>query len=339
MTETPEHQPREALGLWHEGPQHQRRDVIVILGAGSLIIASPARAALAHWSFAALERLNPCEVPALYAPGTDALERLEIADADMVAEIDRIRGTIARARPHPGRLRWLGALILAVGLLLAGVTWLPDALARQAAQMVPPAARGVIGAALLDEVAHLGGMPCTGEGSRAALDRLSERMFFDSDTPPALHVFDIRRPLSVALPGNLIVLSATLAEDHETPEVLAGHLLVEDLRRRADDPLLALLRASGTREVFRLLTTGRLSDDALRAHAVRLLNTPRPAVAEADLITRFAAARLSTRPYARALDITGETVGSLLENDPMAGRARGPLLSDAAWVRLQNICT
>ena len=36
--------------------------------------------------------------------------------------------------------------------------------------------------------------------------------------------------------------------------------------------------------------------------------------------------------------MTGETTLPLIEGDPMNGRLTEPLLSDADWLRLQNIC-
>ena len=45
-----------------------------------------------------------------------------------------------------------------------------------------------------------------------------------------------------------------------------------------------------------------------------------------------------TNAYAYARDVSGESVLSLIEADPMAGREPVLLLSDADWLRLQTIC-
>jgi hypothetical protein len=56
------------------------------------------------------------------------------------------------------------------------------------------------------------------------------------------------------------------------------------------------------------------------------------------LLARFAAEKLHSTPFAEALDITGETTLALIEGDPMAGKDTSPLINDADWLRLQNIC-
>jgi len=140
------------------------------------------------------------------------------------------------------------------------------------------------------------------------------------------------------LPGRLIVLDRAVLEDHEEPDVAAGYVLTEDVVRTENDPLRALLEAVGLRENFRLLTTGDVSSEALDAYAENLLMRPaaKPSI-EAQL-ARFAKAELRSSPYAYARDITGETTLPLIEGDPMSGKLTAPLLSDADWLRLQNIC-
>jgi hypothetical protein len=52
-------------------------------------------------------------MPALFAPGDDATEELELTDAEMIAAIERVRRAVERARPAPGRLRTRVALAAA----------------------------------------------------------------------------------------------------------------------------------------------------------------------------------------------------------------------------------
>jgi hypothetical protein len=145
-------------------------------------------------------------------------------------------------------------------------------------------------------------------------------------------------PDTLSLPGSLIVASAALAEDHETPEVLAGYLLAEDVRRDATDPVLTLLEEVGLIPTFRLLTTGDLPEAALHDYAVRLLSRTAAPVEDAALIARFAETGVSSTPYAYARDVSGETVLALIEADPMRGELRTPLLRDEDWLALQNAC-
>jgi hypothetical protein len=336
MTVLEQYRRLEALGLWRDGPEDQRREVVVSLGEATLVVSTQAETAITHWSLPAVERLNPGRTPALYAPGPDADERLEIDDADMIAAIEAVRAAIERGRPHPGRLRWLIGAVAGVALMAGAVVWLPGALTRQTVSILPEAKRAEIGDALLSEIGRIAGQPCDGPRARVALARLSTRVL----GPPAPRIVLVPAaiPDTLSLPGDLIVASAALAEDHETPEVLAGYLLAEDVHRAATDPVLALLEEVGLIPTFRLLTTGDLPEAALHDHALRLLSRPAAPVGDAALIARFAAADVSTAPYAYARDVSGETVLALIEADPMRGALRAPLLRDEDWLALQNAC-
>jgi hypothetical protein len=337
MTVLEQYRRLEAPGVWREGPDAQRREVVVSLGEATLVISTLSETALTHWSLPAVERLNPGRSPAVYGPGADAEERLEIDDAEMIEAIEKVRAAIERARPHPGRLRWLLSAAVGLGVLAAAVFWFPDALTRQTVSLLPEAKRIQLGDALLDEIGRLAGRPCDSPRARVALARLSTRVL----GPPAPRVFLLPTliPDTVALPGGLIVASATLAEDHETPEVLAGYLLAEDVRRQAAAPLHRLLDEAGIFATFRLLTTGDLPEGALHDHAVRLLSREAPAVDTAALVARFDAAGISTQPYAYARDISGESVLPLIEADPVRGGTRERLISDEDWLSLQNACS
>lgn len=337
MTALDEYRRLEAIGLWREQADDQRREVVVALGEATLVMSSPAGAALGHWSLPAVERLNPGKSPALYAPANDSDEELEIADADMVAAIERIRTAIAKSRPRPGRLR----LVLAVGFTavigVLGVFWLPGALIRQTVSLLPEAKRVEIGRQLLGQMTHIAGRPCAGPGGRTALLRLSIRTF-GTDGATQLVMFPATIPDTISLPGNIVAASAALAEDFETPEVLAGYLLAEAVRRDQLDPVETFLSEAGLSVTFRLLTTGQIADDAIHAHAARLLSRDAVMIDEGALLERFETSQISSQPYAFARDVSGESVLGLIEADPMRGGSGPAVLSDADWVSLQEIC-
>lgn len=337
MTALAQYRRLEATGLWRESPEDQRREVLVSLGEATLVISSMSETALTHWSLPAVTRLNPGRRPALYAPGAEAEERLEIEDGDMIDAIEKLRAAIERRRPHPGRLRlWMTVAFTVVALGLA-VFWLPGALTRQTVAMLPDASRAEIGRQLLAEMTRLAGTPCAAPGGRTALNRLSQRSF--GDPAPRVIILPSTIPETVALPGGVLVANAALVEDYETPEVLAGYLMAEDIRSRDTDPMLALLSQAGLRATFKLLTTGNVADDAVHSHAARLLSQPRPPVAEDAMLRAFAEAEISTEPYAFALDVSGETTLGLIEANPARNTRSAPLLSDADWVSLQNMCS
>ena len=103
--------------------------------------------------------------------------------------------------------------------------------------------------------------------------------------------------------------------------------------------LADMLDDAGLVSSLRLLTTGTLPDQAIDKYAETLLSRSSPApLSDAILLAGFDAANLRSTPYARALDITGESVLTLIEADPHAQTGSREVLSDADWVRLQGIC-
>ena len=336
MTALNEYARLETTGLWRETPDSQRREVVVSLGDATLVISAMTDTALSHWSLPAIHRLNPGKRPALYAPDTEADETLEISEPTMIEAIERVRSAIERRRPHPGRLRlWLAALLFLITLGI-GIVWLPDALVRQTASMLPAAKRTEIGQFILADMADLAGRPCSGTRGLQVMRELSTAVF--GPGAPLVVVLPSSAQSTAALPGNIIVVNRSLVEDHEGPEVLAGFLLTEDLRRNTRPPMRRLLDEAGIFATLRLMTTGEINRSHLRDHAAMLLsNSPTPVDMPA-LLERFERAGVSTEPFAYALDLSGESVLHLIEADPMRGRLRAPLMSDQDWIALQEIC-
>lgn len=335
MTALNEYQKLECTGVWLAGPGEQRRDVFVSIGDATLMINDNADRALAHWSLPAVERLNPGERPALYAPGADAPEELELSDDTMIAAIEQVRQVIRRRRPQPGRLR---LVLLAAGLCAVGalaVFWLPDALIRHAASVVPDAKRTDLGERLLADIHRVAGSACDTRNGSRALERLKTRLL--PDAPGRLVVVEGGMTDAEHLPGGLILLSRALVEDHEDPAVAAGYILAESTRATLADPVERLLETAGPFAAFQLLTTGDVSDATLESYAENLLTRPRDPLDDETLLVRFAASDVPSTPYAYARDLTGESVLTLIEADP-APDGGTPLLTDGEWVSLQGIC-
>lgn len=334
LTALDEYQRLEATGIWRPGPSDQRRNVVVSIGSASLTITDLADTALAHWSLPAVERLNPGVAPALYRPASDAPDRLEVSDPEMIAAIERVRRAVGRTRPRPGRLR--GGMLAAAALAFAAfiALWAPGAIRHQAAALLPEAARDTIGAALFDEIRRIAGAPCDDRSGQEALDRLAARV------APGARVFVMPAAIdkTAVLPGGTTLLGRSVVEDYETPFVAAGFLVETDLRRGVRDPVLELLDDATLMEAGRLLTTGRMADRALAAHAERLARAPGVPVPDAELVTRFAGLGLPTTPYARALDISGESVLGLIEANPVSEAEADLPIGDSDWVALQGIC-
>ena len=341
MTALAKYQRLECTGLWRPSAAAQKREVVVGLGAATLVLADPKTAmALGHWSLPSLERLNPGAMPALFTPGRlddgAAGETLELDDPDMIAALETVRVVLIRRRPRPGRLR--GLVVVSV-LTLAGllaVLWVPGAMIRHTAAVLPEATRVQIGKQAVQEVARLSGSPCSTVLGKRALAMLAQRL--SSAGVGEIAVVRDGVAAAVGLPGGIVLISRKLVEAAQDAEPVAGYALAETVRASAADPVIPLLQHAGLLATFRLLTTGVLPEGALTGYAeVLLKSTPVP-LDDERLLERFAQVNLSATAYARAVDPSGETTLALIEADPFKGRSPEPILPDRDWISLQSIC-
>ncbi|MEP5728270.1 MAG: hypothetical protein ABJL67_02735 [Sulfitobacter sp.] len=335
MTALKKYARLEAMGLWRAAPAEQRREVIISIGDATLVVTAPNDQALAHWSLAAVERANPGQIPAIFHPDGDMGETIELGDSEteMIEAIETLRRAIEKSRPKPGRLRWMGMATSLLVVAWLALFWLPGALRDHTLTVVPKVKRDAIGAALLKRVERVSGPVCAEPAGLAALALLSSRLGAGQ-----IAVLPDMTQESLHLPGGLILLNRSLIEDFEEPDVVAGYIITELTRRDMADPLHNLLQVTGLRENFRMLTTGDMAATALDAYAEHVLTVPPTAPDTAAQIARFEHASLRSTPYAYARDITGETTLNLIEGDPMNGKLTEPLISDANWLRLQDIC-
>ncbi|MBK6467659.1 MAG: hypothetical protein IPF96_12980 [Rhodobacter sp.] len=338
MTALKQYTRLESTGLWRETPDGQRREVIVRMGDATLMLADPkSDQVLSHWSLPAVLRLNPGTRPALFAPGEEATEELELADDQMIAALKTVQSAVKSAVPHPGRLR--GVLTLGVTLAILGLAaWaLPGVLVGHTASVVPPAKRAEIGQRALDDITRLTGAPCDGEMGLPALARLAERVFGPKDTP-ILYVLPEGLSRPAHLPGGVILLPRALVETGEGPEALAGAALAESVAEARRDPMLQVLDHAGLIATFRLLTTGDLPEGALQGFGEAFLRSDRGAPPDAALIAAFEQAQIPLTPYAEARAGLGRPAPGLIAADPYKGLIPSPLISDADWIALQSVC-
>ena len=338
MTALRKYQRLECGGLWRETPQDQRREVLVRFGDATLVLSDPkSGAAVSHWSLPAIERVNKGQEPAVFAPGTDALESLELDDPDMIAALGTVRQAVQAATARPGRLRGVLLAGTAAAVVLAAVLWLPGALVSHTASVVPPAQRADIGQRALDDLIRVTGTPCNDRLGLQALAALSERVFGPVDTP-ILYVLPegVEQPLH--MPGDVIILPRKLIDQANGPEAAAGAALVERLRMKAQDPIVPLLEYAGLRATFELLTTASLPDTALSGYGEAMLRGRPSALSDATLLAAFESAQIPATPYALAIDPEGKTTAALASGDPYKGLAPSPLIPDESWVALQGIC-
>lgn len=337
MTALNQYQRLEAAGIWRESPQARRRDVIVSFGDATLVLTDPrSDVPLAHWSLPAVIRINPGKTPARYAPGgMEADEELEIEDDLMIAALSKVHQVIETSRPHSGRLRGGMVLGLAGVMVLVAAFWVPPALVRHAADIAPPAQRAEIGRVILADIARSTGGPC----SRPAGDMVRQKLATRLMGPEAgIAVVPARLRHAIRLPGPVTVIGQDLIAGDQPPEVAAGHILAAQAAAVQQDPMLAALRYAGPRATFHLLTNGTLPPNALAGYGEKLLAGPAPRPEDEPLLAYFARAGISSEPYARALDPTGEATLGLIEADPFRTAEPKPVLSDREWLALREIC-
>ncbi len=330
MTALTEYQRLECAGLWRPDPGAQRRDVIVSFGDATLILTDPrSDRAVAHWSLPAVERTNAGQMPALYRPGSDATEELELADESMVAAIGKVHRLLEARRPHPGRLRGAVTIALALGLGLAGVLWLPGALIAHGAAILPEAKRQEIGHLVMNDLARVSGAPCTGAEGSAALARLAERLGVAQ-----LVVLPDAPARAIVLPGGIVAIGAPLVEQFASPDVAAGAIVAAQVAPASEEPLRAALDWAGARVAFQILTTGSVPSGAFDGYGTALVSDPGPP-ADPDLIlARLGSLGLGAGPYAASLPADDAARARLIE----AGGSWTPALDDGDWVALQGIC-
>ena len=333
MTVLAAYQRLEAEGVWRADEDAQRRDVIVAIGDATLTITDQHETALTHWSLPAIRRLNPGKRPALFSPGSDAPETLEIADATMIDALSKVLKAIRRKGRHPGRLRVIGISTTLAAVIFAAFFWLPGALASYAAGILPDAARVSMGRNMTGHIRQLTGAPCETGPGRRALEILSARLFPNKQI--RIEILPSALSTTQHLPGSTLLVSHTLVEDYEAPDVLAGFLLAENLRRTKHDPLERTLRHAGLFGAFRILTTGELRNETLKAHAERLITEMPMPVPAGELAMSAHEAGVSLADYARAVGGDIETALRVSQN---ADAELTPLLGDGDWLALQQIC-
>ena len=102
MTALDKYQRIEALGLWRNDHDSQRKDVLISIGQTTLLISDMQERPLAHWSLAAIERSNPGNYPAIYHPDGDHEESLELnfSEKEMIDAIEKLRTLSLLADVH-----------------------------------------------------------------------------------------------------------------------------------------------------------------------------------------------------------------------------------------------
>ena len=343
MTAFDKYQRLEGPGLWAASTGDQRRDVVVRFGKASLMIVdSRSDMVLSHWSLSAIRRLNPGQSPGRFAPSDASrsgdTETLDIDEPLLLDAMDTLAAALhaPRSASELRRRFALGAgAVLLVGLLVA---WLPGAVVRHTAGVVPLAKRVQIGQMILaDMTADPARAACVADWGNPALQSLGARLFAAPRTLVVIDAFPPGAPPTLTLPGRTLLVDNRLILNAETPEELAGFLLAEAERASSRDPLLAVLRHAGLTATIRLLTQGELSAQAVAGYAGTLFGTPARMPDSAALRARFETAGMDPAPWLSSLPVAERPQG--LNADALdLPFPQTPLISDNDWIRIQSIC-
>lgn len=330
MTALSKYQRLESAGLWREDASAQLREVIVGLREATLVFSDPkTEVPLAQWSLPALIRRNPGNRPALFTPGEDTSETLEIDDPDMIDALETVSTSLERRRAKPGRLRGILVGSTAVVLVSAGLFWLPGKLVEYTTGMLPDATRDQLGAAALDDLTRLTGSPCHNRAGDEAAEFLAQRLA--PFVPAQILVVRDSLPRPTSLPGDRVVLPESLLMATDSPDVIAGYVLAERVKAQGHNPTRILLRHIGLWSTLRLLASGSLQDNALQGYGETVVVAAQTAPTPEDLSQAFAKTGISATPYA-----THSGMGGLTDANPNGSAP--PVLEDGEWLSLQSIC-
>ncbi|MGL6209719.1 MAG: hypothetical protein ACRC14_07820, partial [Paracoccaceae bacterium] len=244
MTALKSYERLECPGLWRDTPEAQRREVVVAFRDATLVLSDPkSDLALSHWSLPAVTRLNPDETPALYGPALDAPETLEVSDPDMIAALETVHRALQRRRARPGRLR--GVLLSggALAVLVVGAVWMPGALVRHTASVLPAVTRAEIGQLALGDLSRLTGPPCSARLGKRATGMMAERLF--GPGPTRIEVVRDGLKGALSLPGGIIVLGRDVIELPPDAETAAGYAIAQAAGDATLDPMIPLLTHAG----------------------------------------------------------------------------------------------
>lgn len=331
MTALKEYERLESLGLWKAGPDAQRVEVIVSFGEATLVLSNGQGDPLTHWSLAAVERVNDEQGVVVFSADDEAQEILEIEDPAMIEALDKTLAAIAKTRPRPGRLRtWIAALVI-LWFATALFIWLPETAARYATSIVPDATSEEIGKHAMEHVANLTGTRCSSPLGDRALRILEKRLLRTSVNH--LSVVEMGSRKSALLPGGNILLNKSLLRDDRGPELLAGYVLLERATEDEEPPLYQLFQTAGTRETLNFLATGEIGDTTLDRFSEARITGPVSAPSIENLAALFEVAELSSAVFAQE----EPRYKALSESDRFRGSYE-PLLRDAEWLALQDIC-
>jgi Zn-dependent protease with chaperone function len=363
-------------GVYYDGVTSARRTVMVEAAPDALHIRGEDGTLIADWAYADLRAMSaPDDLLRLgLADGATALARLEVRNAALIAEIDRLADTLDRSGSTERRLRnrVIAWSVAAMGsLVLMAIFGLP-ALADRIAPLIPLTLEHRFGLAMdaqvramLDNRRSDTPFECgAAEGEkagRAALTELVGRLEKAAGLPIPLATIVIRRneANAVALPGGHIYVFEGLVRRSRSPDELAGVIAHEIGHVAHRDGTRSLLQSAGLSFLFGMLlgdfTGGGVVVIAARTVVQSAYSREVETAADrygVELMLRIAG---DPRAFAAILERiagaiepgfkilldhpqTKDRVAAVLAAANANPAPAQPLLSPSAWAALKRIC-
>jgi hypothetical protein len=252
----------------------------------------------------------------------------------MIEAIKEVRKSIRRIGPHPGRLSWILSGLIFATIFALVFFWLPYISADYATRLITQAKAKQIGDDILNQAQNLTGQACDETFSLPALRKFENWLLPDGGN---IHILDMGARLSAQIPGGNILLNRLLVEQNAGPEVAAGFVLMERALAAEKAPLTGMFRSIGTRATLTFIANGTLTNQVLANYLRETLTSGMARPTDKNLLSLFDTAKLTSAPYAYAIDPTGNTTAGLILGDPMQNKYHLQI-TDADWIDLQAIC-
>ena len=360
MTDAPRFD--ETKAVFFDGATSRRREVTARLGDALEIAESGA--VIARWPYDSLRRLDGAAGSLrLHSASAPELARLELADAAFIARLEE-RGRSLGVTGHTGR-DGVGRIILlslaaAASIMLTAIYGVP-LVASALTPLVPASAERFVGDAVENQVrAIFGTRTCSTRSGDAAFSKMVAALERQGKlaTERAPSVLQSQIPNAFALPGGKVFVLSSLLDKAESPDELAGVLAHELGHVAHRDGMRMLIQTGGTSFLIGLLFGDITGSGAVIFAAKALLDATysRDAEFAADgfAIDVMNGLGRSPKPMGEfLLRITGKQGDTPLDmfashpfsEDRLArmsaadkGTSAPPLLDDAEWQALKDIC-
>jgi len=256
-------------GIYFDGVTSARRDVVVALTPSGLQISDRDGRARTEWPYDEIEGLAaPDSVLRLGRRGSAVLERLEIRDPALAAQIDTCAVHVDRAGSLQGRqrMRVVGWSVAATASLLFVAWFGVPAIAERLTPLLPAAIEGKLGEAVDMQIRGMlltpkdgtkldcGVSPSEAAG-RAALDKIVRRLEGAAGLPHPLRIDVVRRDPAnaIALPGGHVYVFSGLIAKADNADEVAGVVAHEIGHVANRDGTKALLQGAGLSILFGML--------------------------------------------------------------------------------------